>query len=640
YGGHLTQNPHIVDPTHPIVKGLTDDILANWYYSAHGYFTNLPENARIIIVDHAGYPIYIEYKYGAGTVLATMMTIEWPFVAYWWGLGEPQQRLLRNEIEYAQMLATHVDLWISNIVPVQVVYDVDINNDGKMDLVQGKKTAVFVYVEGFENLSDNATIDVNLTFEGVTYSESKSVSGLRQDNRIIFYVTPRITGDQRITAIVDPFNRIKEISEANNQNETIVTVKDTRGLHISYFRVNSMWPANYGAPTPEEFRDTAEHSGIFIRATYPVAESEFINEILVDYYGNPIPGIGLTYDLVRLAYWKWILGAGDRAVGVVSDAYFPYHHINAVGLSNPSITKSAVLVTNEYWTVTAHEIAHTYGLNLPRWVWLPPHWESTEEYDVSPPGNPASGYWVEERRDIINGLCFMGYAPPKRSYNYWDGRPVWVCNETYSNLFRRFRVNQADPNVLLIGGIVYKNGTINVMKLYYLENRTIEYPIPGNYSIIATDWNGREVERIDFDVAFYLLIEPYGVIETNITGFVFPIPFPENVSKITIQHENITVLEINPNTKLLHDAIDSIPDYGFINNPDQRRNALHNKINAVEKMLEKKNFKGAVEKLDHDIRDKLEKWLVDYEIENPEQLTKNAVISLVDEIIRRLSLQI
>jgi murein DD-endopeptidase MepM/ murein hydrolase activator NlpD len=104
YGGHLTQNPKIVDPTHPIVEGITDAILANWYYSAHGYFTNLPENAKVIIEDHDGHPIYIEYKYGSGTVLATMQTIEWPFIAYWWGLGEPQQRLLRNEIKYAQTL--------------------------------------------------------------------------------------------------------------------------------------------------------------------------------------------------------------------------------------------------------------------------------------------------------------------------------------------------------------------------------------------------------------------------------------------------------------------------------------------------------------------------------------------------------
>ncbi|WP_161969704.1 hypothetical protein [Candidatus Methanodesulfokora washburnensis] len=57
-------------------------------------------------------------------------------------------------------------------------------------------------------------------------------------------------------------------------------------------------------------------------------------------------------------------------------------------------------------------------------------------------------------------------------------------------------------------------------------------------------------------------------------------------------------------------------------------------------MLEQKNFRGAVEKLQHDIKDKLVKWLKDYEVDDPLQLTKKEVISLVDEIIRRLSLQI
>lgn len=64
--------------------------------------------------------------------------------------------------------------------------------------------------------------------------------------------------------------------------------------------------------------------------------------------------------------------------------------------------------------------------------------------------------------------------------------------------------------------------------------------------------------------------------------------------------------ELNPNTKLLHDAVDSIPEYGFKNNPEQRKKVLHNKIKAVEKMLEVNNTKGAVKKLEKDIRGKFE----------------------------------
>jgi len=104
------QNLSIVDYTSLIVNGtphggrLTDSDLDNWYYSTHGYFTNLPANARIIIgiaSNPTEMPTYIEYSYGAGKILATMQTIEWPWSGHRDDLGETQKNLLRNEIEYA-----------------------------------------------------------------------------------------------------------------------------------------------------------------------------------------------------------------------------------------------------------------------------------------------------------------------------------------------------------------------------------------------------------------------------------------------------------------------------------------------------------------------------------------------------------
>ncbi|MEM3130209.1 MAG: hypothetical protein QXX78_03830 [Nitrososphaerota archaeon] len=46
-------------------------------------------------------------------------------------------------------------------------------------------------------------------------------------------------------------------------------------------------------------------------------------------------------------------------------------------------------------------------------------------------------------------------------------------------------------------------------------------------------------------------------------------------------------------------------------------------------------------KLKFDLRDKLQKWLINnYEITNPLQLSKNEILDLVDEIINRLNIQI
>ena len=63
-------------------------------------------------------------------------------------------------------------------------------------------------------------------------------------------------------------------------------------------------------------------------------------------------------------------------------------------------------------------------------------------------------------------------------------------------------------------------------------------------------------------------------------------------------------------------------------------------IEAVEKMLDKNNVKGAVHKLEHDIKDTIEKWLVDdYSLQSPLQLSKTEIINLINKIIVRLTIQ-
>jgi hypothetical protein len=58
-------------------------------------------------------------------------------------------------------------------------------------------------------------------------------------------------------------------------------------------------------------------------------------------------------------------------------------------------------------------------------------------------------------------------------------------------------------------------------------------------------------------------------------------------------------------------------------------------------MFEKNNIKGAIQKLEKDIKDKFEKWLLaNYQKENPAQLSKIEVIDLVNEIIQRLKLML
>jgi len=93
--GHLYYDfPFIAMPTHPIVTTphpIIDTNIREWGWSTHGWFTNLYPGTNEIIKIFGDRPIYIEYQYGAGLVLATMMTMEW---------GGSYHNLLRNELAY------------------------------------------------------------------------------------------------------------------------------------------------------------------------------------------------------------------------------------------------------------------------------------------------------------------------------------------------------------------------------------------------------------------------------------------------------------------------------------------------------------------------------------------------------------
>ncbi len=74
---------YVIDPTAAPVSGpygsVTTDSLQNWNYSTHGYFTNVPVGANVVI-DYGNdptKPVYMVYKWGLGEVRATMMTVEW-----------------------------------------------------------------------------------------------------------------------------------------------------------------------------------------------------------------------------------------------------------------------------------------------------------------------------------------------------------------------------------------------------------------------------------------------------------------------------------------------------------------------------------------------------------------------------------
>lgn len=560
------------------------------------------------------------------------------------------------------------DFSITAVKPVQVVWDSHVDDNDSIDLVAGKATMVRVEVgmENYEGLNRDTPIKISLTMPSASGGSmvynifDKTLGDLEllidfknNPGKVIIdyyldYFFP--LGDYTIIAIVDSKDVVESTKE-NNQKSVDITIKDTQTLKISYFRIKSKWPADYGEPDINSFVLTANKSGTFILGTYPVSENKFINQKNIEeLVGNPIPSggheipnwAGFISDLKNLSKLRAIKNAGDRVVGIVSDDYFTYHGLCGEcgctrGLSYLPIA-DAVLVQEGYPMGTAHEIGHTFGLR-----------QDEEEYrfdkktcEMIYPGNPAAGFWVngETEGEIKNSVCFMGAATPDK-YRLDN----WIESEDYKKLFRSLRNNADDPkDLLLVSGTVFKNGKIELDDLYYLKEGNIEKPerlLANDISIRLIDKEGQTIEKFSFPVNFEVHADPFGIIEIGGAPFVRTLPFPPSTRKIEIQYQDQQAIEFNPTIKLLHDAIDLIPDAGFINDPVQRRKIFHNKIDSLNKMIDNNEFIGAKNKLESDIEDKLKKWLiVEYEIEDPLQFSREEIIELVNTIIERIDLMI
>jgi len=72
----------IMNRTHPIVNTpnfIRENDLNWWSWSTHGYFSGFPDTSCVVIVEDYGRPAYLEFRYGAGLILASGQTLEWAY---------------------------------------------------------------------------------------------------------------------------------------------------------------------------------------------------------------------------------------------------------------------------------------------------------------------------------------------------------------------------------------------------------------------------------------------------------------------------------------------------------------------------------------------------------------------------------
>jgi len=467
-----------------------------------------------------------------------------------------------NATESAIFYVTTDDLFVVRLDPIQVILNADA-------LIMNKKTTVRVIVaNGF---SERKWVDIQIIYDfaSETYDENGPTGiGIPLDpglNRIYVPGGPILnathlvepqwippegqyfvfrwtnTGtDNNITVIIDPDNNIAETDETNNEKTGSREVRNTNSLTIRYYKLRPLLPV-YGTPSWNNFSETVNEGNSFINATYPVAGNEFSGVSVGTLWSSPIPGLGMIDDFLSLHIYAAI-GQFDRAVGIVSDDYFPFHllHVpdasNKTGFSHTSITQAA-LVRAGYWTTITHEIGHTYGLN-----------RDAEDYDINPLGSFASGYWVTRKKEIPKAISFMGESP-FRSFEYNSTYSMWVANSHYESLFDAFASSTAhstsnlvepSASALFVRGIAFENGTMEFRDMYLLDGGAVKYPEPGEWSLVFRNSSGQVLSETPFNVSFAMF---GGKTLSNVTGFAFSVPYPTSSTTIQVWRNSTLILE-------------------------------------------------------------------------------------------------
>jgi hypothetical protein len=416
-----------------------------------------------------------------------------------------------------------------SIEPVQVLWGIDLIQDKATDFRIGYESTLNVIVES----------DISLDLPGFAPSAYQFkhrfepgrhyfVVGSEHVSSPFFMARSKPEATFRFT--LDPGNFIAETDETDNTfpridfaNRRLV---DTRRLNILFVAVRfdgeDGYPGYFNGFGRTDFVEHAVESVNYLKATYPVAESElsyYVACFNAPVNAGPKPTTEAEADRTFLdLIQRLALRAGsyyDHVVGVVRTNWFDGipGWDGTLGYSWGSPT--AVVVSLGYWKTTPHEIGHTYNLG-----------HSNDN---------GVGYYVVGRRSA-NAQTFMSTGaipdPPVQPRYRIPVPSFWIRSTEYQTLLSTL-TERADPQILLISATFWRNGAVELGDWYRFPTGTpsFEEGDIGNYFVAQTDVVGNVLSVVGFNVTFADELHGHSFERVPLA---FTIPFAEGTKAVQI----------------------------------------------------------------------------------------------------------
>jgi hypothetical protein len=416
-----------------------------------------------------------------------------------------------------------------SIEPIQVLWGTNLIQDKATDFRIGYESTFKAAIECDVKLDVPGFIPSSYQFRHKFEPGSRYfVIGNEHPTSSSFLARSKPEATYRFT--IDPENVIMETDETDNTfpradfaNRRVI---DTRRLNTLFVAVRfdgeDGYPGYFNGYSRADFVEHAAESVNYLKATYPVAESElsyYVACFNAPVNAGPRPTTEAEADRTFLdLIQRLALRAGsyyDHVVGVVRTNWFDGipEWDGTLGYSWGS--PAAVVVSLGYWKTTPHEIGHTYNLD-----------HSNDD---------GAGYYVVGRRSA-NAQTFMSTGaipdPPVEPRYRMPVPSFWIRSTEYQTLLSAL-TERADPEILLISTTFWRNGAVELGDWYRFPTGTpnFEEGDVGNYFIVQTDVVGNVLSVVGFNVTFADELHGHSFERVPLA---FTIPFAEGTKAVQI----------------------------------------------------------------------------------------------------------
>lgn len=213
----------------------------------------------------------------------------------------------------------------------------------------------------------------------------------------------------------------------------------------------------------------------------------------------------------------------------------------------------------------------------------------------------------------------------------------------------------SEEDALVVSAMVHRDRTVDLnIPFYYIERDEIaseDLDVDASsdartvLELRGYDFDGDPVLSKEFQLVFQVLVSGVGSEgeqaespqNTNVSAFVEEIRYTGNLAELRVVEDGETLASFDPNVRLMHSALEGVPEDGFVDSHPRCRAELDEILDEVERLVEAGERDRASQKIERELLPGLHHWLREgYETRYAQQFSNAEVMEAVEKARQRI----